>query len=175
MSNLGYEAGGPGSCKGDSGGPIVKYIDIEDRYVLVGIVQGGVEACGHPDYPGIFVRVGHPEVLAFIQNATGLGPGEEITTTTSTTPTTPFDPCQSLVCGGNARCIGRGRAAICECRSGFDGDPYAGCKIADPCIPSPCGTNSRCIARNNVATCRCQSGYRGDPFTRCSRKIRKYV
>ncbi len=65
----GYEIGGPGSCKGDSGGPIVRYIDVEDRYELVGIVQGGVAECGHPDFPGIFVRIGEPEVLSFIKDA----------------------------------------------------------------------------------------------------------
>ncbi len=71
----GLEVGGPGSCKGDSGGPIVKFIDVEDRYVLVGIVEGGIGKCGNSDYPAIYIRVGDREILSFIQNATGLRTG----------------------------------------------------------------------------------------------------
>ncbi len=68
---LGYEFGGSGSCKGDSGGPLMRYTydngPSSARFVQQGIVQGGVGTCGSKDFPSIYVRVKDPEVFEFIQ------------------------------------------------------------------------------------------------------------
>ena len=37
------------------------------RYVQVGVVQGGVGACGSRDFPSVYVRLEHPEVLRFVK------------------------------------------------------------------------------------------------------------
>ncbi len=71
ISTIGYEFGGSGSCKGDSGGPLMRYT-YEDgpssaKFVQQGIVQGGVGTCGSKDFPSIYVRLRDPEVLEFIQ------------------------------------------------------------------------------------------------------------
>ena len=65
---LGYERGGHGSCKGDSGGPIVKFETSGENvhYVQIGIVQGGIGRCGSRRYPGIYVRLDDPEILDFV-------------------------------------------------------------------------------------------------------------
>jgi len=36
--------------------------------VQIATVQGGVGACGDPDYPGIFVRLDNPRVFSFIMS-----------------------------------------------------------------------------------------------------------
>ena len=69
----GYEFGGKGSCKGDSGGPLIRYNNLgnpnEAYYVQIGIVQGGIGKCGSREFPSIYVRVDHEEVLQFIKEA----------------------------------------------------------------------------------------------------------
>ena len=75
LSNTGYEFGGRGSCKGDSGGPLIRYNNLgshddDAHYVLIGIVQGGIGKCGSKDFPSIYVRVDHKDVLDFIKEAT---------------------------------------------------------------------------------------------------------
>ncbi len=68
---LGYEFGGSGSCKGDSGGPLMRYTydngPASAKFVQQGIVQGGVGTCGSKDFPSIYVRIRDPEVFEFIQ------------------------------------------------------------------------------------------------------------
>lgn len=69
----GYELGGYGSCKGDSGGPIVFFQPGEksgrDRFVQVGTVQGGIGKCGDASFPAIYVRLEDKEVLEFIKSS----------------------------------------------------------------------------------------------------------
>lgn len=45
----------PGSCKGDSGGPLmVKNIDTL-KWVQIATVQGSFGQCGEPDVPGLLL------------------------------------------------------------------------------------------------------------------------
>ncbi|TRY79521.1 hypothetical protein TCAL_12893 [Tigriopus californicus] len=71
----GYELGNFGSCSGDSGGPIVRLLTTPPniRYIQVGIVQGGVGDCGDSRYPGIYIRLDDPDILAFIQSVADPG------------------------------------------------------------------------------------------------------
>jgi len=49
---------GTGTCKGDSGGPLMRLFDIdEDRWELVGITSFGVDRCGNIDLPLGFTRI----------------------------------------------------------------------------------------------------------------------
>ncbi len=61
-----------GSCPGDSGGPLVHFSPGgplgQLHYVQVGLVSGGLGACGDRDLPGVYVRLDHPEVLHFIKS-----------------------------------------------------------------------------------------------------------
>ncbi len=72
-TTTGYEFGSRGSCEGDSGGPLIRYVqDSRDLYYeQIGIVQGGVGKCGSRDFPSIYVRLENEEVLNFIKEATG--------------------------------------------------------------------------------------------------------
>ena len=58
---------GSGSCEGDSGGPL-NWEGEDGGWVLIGVVQGGLGACGSRYYPSIFVRVANPNILAFIKD-----------------------------------------------------------------------------------------------------------
>lgn len=97
------------------------------------------------------------------------------------------DLCASFSCGSNADCVSRSNRPVCSCRSGFEGDPYTGCRRAEclenaecpatkvchnfkcinPCSTS-CGVDSECEVRNHVTVCRCPKGYEGDPFVSCT-------
>ncbi|XP_022245556.1 fibrillin-1-like, partial [Limulus polyphemus] len=99
--------------------------------------------------------------------------------------------CSKRKCGPNAQCLGVGHTSICECLSGFSGDPndeINGCKrdictTDDDCLPSQvchkeslqeikdcvdvckdkqCGSNAECIASNHQAQCTCKPGFEGD-------------
>lgn len=50
----GYDAGGIDSCTGDSGGPMMVYID--DQWQLVGITAWG-EGCAEPGYYGVYTKI----------------------------------------------------------------------------------------------------------------------
>jgi secreted trypsin-like serine protease len=58
--------------QGDSGGPLFSFNTDDLRYIQTGIVSGGIGECGTEGQPGVFVRVDHPEILAFISNTTGI-------------------------------------------------------------------------------------------------------
>lgn len=68
LSCSGHANGGYGSCKGDSGSPLVKfeYGDPYPRYVQLGVIVGGVGACGNRDYPSTYTRIEDFEVMNFI-------------------------------------------------------------------------------------------------------------
>ncbi len=62
------------SCYGDSGGPLVvdrdTPADPPSDYVLVGLVDFG-NGCAQSGYPGVYTRVGNPEVAAFLASGVG--------------------------------------------------------------------------------------------------------
>jgi secreted trypsin-like serine protease len=61
----GVTVGNQGACKGDSGGPLM-YKEDDGKFIQIATVEGGVGDCGDIDYPGIFVRIHHPSIWAFI-------------------------------------------------------------------------------------------------------------
>ena len=64
----GTYVGKQGSCKGDSGGPLMIQ-DLESkRWVQIGTVAGSVGDCGDINLPGIDVRLNHPSVSNFIDS-----------------------------------------------------------------------------------------------------------
>lgn len=90
-----------GPCKGDSGSPLVRFdfsgSGSQPKYVITGIVQGGVGRCGDDKFPSIFVRVEDPEVYNFIAKTIGVqgstsqvsAVSQRIRTTTTTTTRSP--------------------------------------------------------------------------------------
>lgn len=96
------------------------------------------------------------------------------------------DPCSGFSCGSNAQCLTRSFRAVCQCRSGYEGDPYTGCRRSEcvenaecpsnkvchnfrcinPCSTS-CGVDAECNVRNHVTVCQCPRGFTGDPFVSC--------
>jgi secreted trypsin-like serine protease len=52
------------TCQGDSGGPLM--VARGDEYVLAGITSWG-EDCASPLYPGVYARVGSPDLNAWIR------------------------------------------------------------------------------------------------------------
>lgn len=54
-----------GSCKGDSGGPLMLFDPSLKGWLQVGMVQGGTGRCG--SLPGIYVRLEDEEILEFIK------------------------------------------------------------------------------------------------------------
>ncbi len=41
------------------------------------------------------------------------------------------DPCSNFRCGSNAQCLTRSFRAACTCRTGYEGDPYTGCRRSE--------------------------------------------
>lgn len=68
----------PDSCRGDSGGPLLKLTDSSlnatqiastaSAWRLVGVVSWGPSDCGLPQFPGVYARVGAAELRDFISN-----------------------------------------------------------------------------------------------------------
>lgn len=60
---------GKDSCQGDSGGPITSI----DNTTLIGIVSWG-DGCAYPLKPGVYARVGNPDIHDFITQTASLVP-----------------------------------------------------------------------------------------------------
>ncbi len=59
-----------GSCKGDSGGPLMYYaVEQGARWVQIAVVQGAVNKCGDIDYPGLYIKLSDPSIFNFIKSA----------------------------------------------------------------------------------------------------------
>ena len=69
-----FQLGGVGSCKGDSGGPLMHFVSEAEvpHYVQVGVVHGGIGECGSKNFPGIYARLEDEDNLNFIRQAIGL-------------------------------------------------------------------------------------------------------
>ena len=69
----GDDFNGFGSCEGDSGSPLIKYDSTTGggQFTQIGMVQGGVGACGDRKIPSIYIRLRDPEIMSFIRKITG--------------------------------------------------------------------------------------------------------
>lgn len=100
-----------------------------------------------------------------------------------------ISPCLlNSTCGPNAECYVERNQPLCRCRSGFEGDAFAGCnaiecrsngdcpqdkqcrahRCINPCLGSNiCGQRASCLVRNHIAVCKCDSGFEGSPYVEC--------
>ncbi|CAG0922713.1 unnamed protein product [Notodromas monacha] len=69
MLCAGLPQGGPDSCTGDSGGPLL-CMDTRNNLVQVGIVSWGGKHCGAPGYFGVYVRL--TSVMPWIRDVAGV-------------------------------------------------------------------------------------------------------
>lgn len=86
------------------------------------------------------------------------------------------DECTSKPCGVGAKCTNLLGSYICECPSGFQGDPYVGvCEATvkpslehgGGCDSQSCGRNAKCQVSKEGIICSCLDGYTGDPNHNC--------
>jgi len=70
----GSETGLAGTCSGDSGGPMVRFMSSADppRYMQIGVLFGGVGQCGNKDFPNIYARLEDEEILNWIKVNAGI-------------------------------------------------------------------------------------------------------
>ena len=64
----GATVGSQGSCKGDSGGPLMYKDSLTDQWVQIATVQGGIRHCGDSEYPELYIRLDVPDILSFIKS-----------------------------------------------------------------------------------------------------------
>ncbi|KAF7399194.1 hypothetical protein HZH68_007786 [Vespula germanica] len=52
---------GADSCRGDSGGPLMKVETIDElpKYYVIGVVSFGVQDCGATTTPGVYTKISH--------------------------------------------------------------------------------------------------------------------
>jgi secreted trypsin-like serine protease len=65
----GASVGSQGSCKGDSGGPLMQKDYETDQWIQIATVQGGIRDCGDSEYPGLYIRLDDPDILSFIRSS----------------------------------------------------------------------------------------------------------
>ena len=65
-----FQSGVSGSCRGDSGSPLVRFAsDLEpQRYIQVGVLSGGFGECGTDKFPNLYARLEDPKVFDFIMD-----------------------------------------------------------------------------------------------------------
>jgi secreted trypsin-like serine protease len=68
----GTDVGTQGSCKGDSGGPLLSNDWETKKWIQFAIVQGAVRDCGDSEYPGIYTRLEDPAIFSFISSVLGI-------------------------------------------------------------------------------------------------------
>ncbi|KAK8736183.1 hypothetical protein OTU49_004861, partial [Cherax quadricarinatus] len=110
-----------------------------------------------------------------------------IPTSVTSTPASPVagGPCDPSPCGQLAECHEEDDQPVCECLSGYFGDPNIACRptcsadsqcesghacVNDRCIdpcPGTCGINAECRVPNHIPICTCPPGYSGSPYQRC--------
>jgi hypothetical protein len=56
------------------GSPLLNYNPAKMIYTQIGLVSGAVGECGDGRFPGIYVRINHPEIMEFINSVTSLVP-----------------------------------------------------------------------------------------------------
>ena len=101
-------------------------------------------------------------------------------------PAPPYNPCFPNPCGGNALCHQQGNQHVCECLSGYYGNPDLGCGpecvlnfdcsrkhacVKQNCVdlcPGACASNAECRMIYHNARCFCPEGYTGDPRQKCA-------
>jgi secreted trypsin-like serine protease len=65
----GYESAEQGSCKGDSGGPLMIFKTKTSQFFQLGMVAGSVSrSCGDRDIPAYYTRLDYPNIANFIQD-----------------------------------------------------------------------------------------------------------
>jgi len=64
----GATIGSQGSCKGDSGGPLMYHDSLTDQWIQIATVQGAIRDCGDLEYPGLYIRIDNPDIFSFIKS-----------------------------------------------------------------------------------------------------------
>lgn len=111
----GDKAGSKGLCHGDSGSSAVFFKPMEQRFILMGVAQGGL-SCGTKDHPNIYVRISDQDILRWIYNQIGkvLSPIAR-------------DSSSSQITGGNCECSGltrydtRKEKTVGHCQTKYSG------------------------------------------------------
>ena len=84
---------GSGSCSGDTGGPLVFHEKTSNRYIQIGVLQGGAGACGNDIFPGIYANLDDYDVLSFIYKTAFWG--------NNSSPSSPGKNTWYIICSWN--------------------------------------------------------------------------
>lgn len=102
------------------------------------------------------------------------------------------NPCSANSCSPTAECLVQNHRHVCQCPSGYVGDPYVKCYVEatilsecqrnsdcprneacinhlcqNPCLTNRCGHNADCVTIEHRPTCQCQAGQAGNPQIQC--------
>lgn len=75
-------------------------------------------------------------------------------------------PCNSSICGENAKCHMGNNSLMCVCLNGYVGDPYLKC-TEERYHLGVSGTFSTLRQQSDAVVCKCLPGYVGDPYLCC--------
>merc|ERR1712193_409208 len=59
---------GGGTCRGDSGGPLLINVGNLDVTQQIGVLHGGLEQCNNKRYPAIYVRLDNPSIYQWLRS-----------------------------------------------------------------------------------------------------------